>query len=31
MSRKKILNFKIEEVDSKPFVSFEMPTGTLGT
>ena len=31
MSRKKILNFKIEEVDSKPFVSFEMPTVTLGT
>lgn len=31
MSRKKILNFKIEEVDSKPFVSFEMPTATLGT
>ena len=31
MSRNKILNFKIEEIDSKPFVSFEMPTATLGT
>lgn len=30
MSRKNILNFKIEEIATKPFVSFEMPTG-VGT